>query len=120
MKRNVYTLIISIFFLLLSCKKAGETVSGTYNGTVTINASPSGNGTTVITKVSDNTVNMSFVIGAASPTFFTNVAVTGSENPYSLSYSDAGGNLYGQVDGNQLIFTIFDTSSTQTTFTGSK
>lgn len=119
-KKFLFVGFVVIALFAISCKKGADAVIGTYSGSVTYNASSLGPGTVIISKVGDNTVNINFTIGADSTILFNNTGVAGTEPPYSLSYSDPGGNLYGQVNGNSLIMTYYDTTSNQTQFSGSK
>ncbi len=121
MKKNrLFFIMVTALTLIFSCKKPADVIEGLYSGSVIINSSPAGSGTVALSKVSDNVVNLTFTIGANPPNVYNNVSVAGVENPYSLSYSDASGNLYGGVSGNEINFTLFDTSGTQTSFTGVK
>lgn len=112
---------VLIIFAVVSCNTPlADIVEGTYNGTIVINAVPSGPATTTITKSSDNKVLMSIVIGSDAPVEINQVLVEGESNPYSLTYEDPNSSLYGNVDGNELIFTIYYDGGSQATFMGEK
>lgn len=117
-KSILFVLFIAVGFT--NCKKPADIIQGVYNGTTYINASDAGSSTTSISMISDNVVSMHFVITGDTVIDYDNVAVAGVENPYSLSCHLGNGNMYGQVSGNNLNFTFYDTSGTQINFIGSK
>jgi hypothetical protein len=120
MKKQPLFLLILLMGITYACKKPAEVIEGIYAGSFLINSTSAGSGTVVISKVYDNTVDLKMTITTNPSVTYNNVTIAGVENPYTISYTSIGENLYGGVNGNQLNFSIYDTSGTETSFSGSK
>ena len=113
-------LMLMLGMVICACKKPAEVIEGIYSGTFMIDAASAGSGTVTLSMVSDNTVNLKMIITPNPSVTYNNVTIAGVENPYALSYTSVAQNLYGGVNGNSLNFTIYDTSGTETSFSGTK
>jgi hypothetical protein len=121
MKKQPLFLIIFIAGLVLfACKKPSEVIEGVYSGSVLVNATSAGSGTVVLSTVNDNTIDLKLTVNTNPSVIYNNVIIAGVENPYSISYTSVADNLYGGVNGDALNFTIYDTSGTETSFSGTK
>ena len=126
MKKTLTWFIMStvVTIVIISCKgddpqaDYAGIIAGTYNGTVTT-ASGSTAGITIITKRSETRVDMDITAGSH------NLAIPGirvssvEDNVYTLSFSVAGNSLAGEVEGNNLTYTL-SSGSLDGTFTGTR
>jgi hypothetical protein len=93
-------------------------IAGTYNGTVTT-ASGSTDGITIITKRSETRVDMDITAGSHELAI-PGIKVSSVEaNVYTLSFSVAGNSLSGEVEGNNLTYTL-SSGTLDGTFTGTR
>jgi hypothetical protein len=113
-------LVVLILVLIYSCKDPSEVISGLYMGSVTINSSSGGNGNADVVSTSANRIDIAFTRNGYPTRNFNQVAVAGVEYPYTLSYNDAIGYLYGSVNGSNISLIMMDTSGVETGFTGTK
>src|SRR5258705_13422649 len=111
-KPALFLLVLLVGMVIYACKKPADVIEGIYGGSFLINSTPAGSGTVVLSKISGNTVNLKLTINTNPSVTYSNVAIAGVENPYAISYNSIAQNLYGGVNGNELNFTIYDTSGT--------
>jgi hypothetical protein len=96
----------------------GSIISGTYNGTVTTGSGTTA-GVTTITKRSETRVDMAITAGSHSLDI-PGVRVSSAEDDvYTLSFSFSGNSLAGEVEGNNLTYTL-SSGTLNGTFTGTR
>ncbi len=131
MKQNnriwIYTLLAAGLFILLaiSCEKDenlsdyASIIAGTYNGTVTVEDIGTVACTSILTKSSDQEVDLEITIGSNSiPLKGIDVSSSGGDI-YDLKYTDRSGSFTGKVEGNNLTWTLAAMDIVET-FSGTK
>jgi hypothetical protein len=96
----------------------GSIIAGTYSGTVTT-GSGSTPGITTITKRSETKVDMAITAGSHSLNIYGIRVNSSEDNVYSLSYTITGNSLVGEVEGNNLTYTL-SSGTLNGTFTGTR
>jgi hypothetical protein len=79
-------------------------IAGTYTGTVTTESGTTA-GVTIITKRSEAKVDMDITAGSHS-LVIPGIKVRVENNVYTLSFSVVGNSLAGEVEGNNLTYTL--------------
>jgi len=123
----IYPLLVMGFLLMFitSCEKdenladyASEII-GTYNGTVTVVGTGTVAGTSIITKSSEQVVDLEILISSVSvPLNGIKVSSSGADT-YDLNITDASGSFNGKVEGSSLTWTLSASGITET-FSGTK
>ena len=80
-------------------------IAGTYTGTVTTESGATA-GVTIITKRSEARVDMDITAGSHSLNIPGIRVSSTTDNFYTLSFSVAGNSLAGEVEGNNLTYTL--------------
>ena len=121
------TLFVTGLFLLIitSCENdenlpdyASE-IAGTYNGSVTVEDLGTVPCTSILTKVTNQEVDLEISIGSNSiPLKGIDVSSPGKDI-YDLKYTDRSGSFTGKVEGNSFTWTL-SASDIVETFSGSK
>ncbi len=93
-------------------------IEGTYTGTVTT-ATATTSGITIITKRSETRVDMDITAGSHSLNIPGIKVSSADNNIYTLSFSVAGNSLAGEVEGNNLTYTL-SSGTLDGTFTGTR
>ena len=109
---------------IISCKgddpqgDYASIIAGTYTGTVTT-ASGNTAGITIITKRSETRVDMDITAGSHNLDIPGIKVSSVEENVYTLSFSVSGNSLAGEVEGNNLTYTL-SSGTLDGTFTGTR
>jgi len=106
-----------LLMLAISCEKdknlpdyASEIV-GTYFGTVNVVGTGTVSGSSILTKRSDQKVDLEIKMGSSSiPLNKIDVSLSGGD--YNLKFTDSSGSFTGKVEGNLLTWTLTDGSTT--------
>jgi hypothetical protein len=93
-------------------------IAGTYTGTVTT-ATATTAGITIITKRSETRVDMDITAGSHSLNIPGIKVSSADNNVYTLSFSVAGNSLAGEVEGNNLTYTL-SSGTLDGTFAGTR
>lgn len=94
-------------------------IAGTYNGTVTVENLGTVPCISVLTKNSNQEVDLEITIGSNSiPLKGIDISSSGNDI-YDLKYTDRSGSFTGKVDGNRLTWTL-TASDIIETFSGTK
>ena len=87
-------------------------VVGTYVGTVNVVGTGTVSGSSILTKRSDQKVDLEIKMGSSStPLNKINVSWPGGDI-YNLKFTDSSGSFTGKVEGNLLTWTLTDGSTT--------
>ena len=122
----------TIFSLLLACAAMGLTacdnnepqddyasiISGIYTGTVTT-GSTTVPGTTELVRFTDTKADMHITAGSRNLDIYGVRISNSGDDVYYLSYSIVGNTLEGNVEGNQLTYTL-TSGALDGTFTGTR
>jgi hypothetical protein len=117
-------LLTVVSMALTSCKgddpqtDYASIIAGTYTGTVTTDTGVIA-GITTITKKSETKVDMAITAGSHSLNIPGIRVVSTEDNVYTLSFSVAGNSLAGEVEGNNLTYTL-SSGALDGTFTGTR
>jgi len=93
-------------------------IAGTYTGTVTTGSGTTA-GITTITKRSETRVDMDITAGSHNLTIPGIKVSSVEDNVYTLSFSVAGNSLAGEVEGNNLTYTL-SSGTLDGTFAGTR
>ena len=86
-------------------------IAGTYVGTVNVVGSGTVSGSSILTKRSDQKVDLEIKMGSSSiPLNRIDVSLSGGD--YNLKFTDSSGSFTGKVEGNLLTWTLTDGSDT--------
>ena len=119
-----FILSIAVSMALISCKEDdpqpdyASIIAGTYTGTVTTGSGATA-GITTITKRSETRVDMDITAGSHSLTIPGIKVSSLEDNVYALSFSASGNSLAGEVEGNNLTYTL-SSGTLDGTFVGSR
>jgi hypothetical protein len=113
MRRALAWFILStaVSMALISCKgddpqpDYASIIAGTYTGTVTTESGATA-GVTIITKRSEAKVDMDITAGSHSLVIPGIKVSSVEDNVYTLSFSVVGNSLAGEVEGNNLTYTL--------------
>jgi len=126
MKKALTWFILStiVALAIISCKgddpqaDYASIIAGTYTGTVTTDSGTAA-GITIITKRSETKVDMDITAGSHSLDIPGINVSSVEEDVYRLSFSIAGNSLAGEVEGNNLTYTL-SSGTLDGTFTGTR